>query len=446
MIYFTIITLAIILAVMLLVSIAFRTVVETNKVHIVQSSKKRVSYGANQPAGNVYYHWPSWIPFIGLKIKELPVSNFELELKDYEAYDEDRVPFELDVVAFFRICDTNLAAERLETYEHLKQQLLFIVKGSIRKILASNSIEKIMTDRATFGEQFTQEVKEELTKWGAEPVKNMELMDIRDTQGNKNIANIMAKKSSHIAMESRKAVAKNNQEAKVAEIEATQIENLRQQEADQLVGQRIAEKTKLVGIAEQVSTQEVKMQEAITAEKRMDVLKVEQVRQAEITREAALVGADQARQTTVIAAEGQLNATKLHAEGVSIAGKAEGDAQTAVLLAPVNAQITLAKEIGQNEGYQGYLVALKTIEAYLAVGTKQAEALTRADVKIIATAGNAVTGINNAMELFTPQGGLAVGSMIEAFGNTQEGGALLKAIKARLTPVVVDKDIKTLSE
>jgi len=46
----------------------------------------------------------------------------------------------------------------------------------------------------------------------------MELMDIRDAQGHANIANIMAKKSSHIEMESRTEVAKNRQLAETAEI------------------------------------------------------------------------------------------------------------------------------------------------------------------------------------------------------------------------------------
>ena len=89
-------------------AVCFRRVVPTNMVHIVQSSKKTVSYG--QTTGNVYYSIPSFVPYFGVVVTELPVSNFSLSLNDYDAYDKERVPFLIDVVAFFRIADTNLAA------------------------------------------------------------------------------------------------------------------------------------------------------------------------------------------------------------------------------------------------------------------------------------------------------------------------------------------------
>src|SRR5574344_1674345 len=87
--------------------VMFRVVVHTNMVHIVQSKKKTTSYGTGQEGKNVYYAWPSWVPFFGVTVIKLPVSNFDLSLKDYEAYDKDRVPFMVDVTAFFRIKDTS---------------------------------------------------------------------------------------------------------------------------------------------------------------------------------------------------------------------------------------------------------------------------------------------------------------------------------------------------
>lgn len=435
MIFITIVALIVFIVCFVFIPIAFRKVVETNKVAIVQTRKKTISYGTGQEAGNIFYRWPSWIPIIGITSKELPVSNFDLPLHGYKAYDKERVPFELDVVSFFRIADTNVAAARISNVDELKQQLLAIVQGAVRKILASHDINQIMVDRATFGQQFTDEVKHELTNWGVEPVKNMELMDIRDADGSKVIANIMAKKSSFIAMESRMEVAKNNQAAETAEIAAKQAVNIRQQESEQAIGERTADKEKMVGIAQQKSQQEVKTQEAVTKEKEMAVLKVAQVKQAEITKEAVLVTADQQKQTTIIAAEGQLEATKRHAEGVTLDGNARGAAEQALLMANVQPQITLAKEIGANPAYQSYLVALKAVEAYIAVGTEQAKALVAADVKVIANTGNAVVGVDNVMQLFTPKGGLAVGGMLEALGNTPEGQALLSAINKRLAPV-----------
>lgn len=269
------------------VAFLFRTVVPTNMVHIVQSRKKTISYGTGQAAGNVYYRWPSWIPLLGITSIKLPVSNFDQSFKDYEAYDKDRVPFMLDITAFFRIADTNKAAQRVSTIDELKAQLKAIIQGAVRKILASHDINSIMTDRATFGNQFTEEVKGELSNWGVEPVKNIELMDMRDSKGSTVISDIMAKKSSQITMESRVEVAKNNKDAELAEVIAKQQVDVGKQEAEETVGKRTAEKTKVVGIAEQKSKQEVAEEEATTATKIMAVEQINKVRLAEIEKEAA---------------------------------------------------------------------------------------------------------------------------------------------------------------
>ena len=174
-----------------IISLMFRRVVSTNMVHIVQSRRKTLPYGTGQSAGNVYYQWPSWVPFFGVTVIALPVSNFDISLKDYEAYDKDRVPFMVDVVAFFRINDTARAAQRVSSIEELKAQLQQIVQGAVRKVLASALIDTIMLERAQFGSQFTEEVRDQLKEWGTEPVKSMELMDIRDAHGSKVISNII---------------------------------------------------------------------------------------------------------------------------------------------------------------------------------------------------------------------------------------------------------------
>ncbi|MBP6860385.1 MAG: hypothetical protein KBC38_02390 [Candidatus Pacebacteria bacterium] len=397
-------------------------------VHIVQRRRKTVSYGATQSAGNVYYRWPRWVPLIGVTSTHFPVSNFDLHLTQYKSYDKDRLPFEIDVTAFFRIKDTNQAAERVADFKSLHHQLMSVVQGAVRKILASNDIHQIMVDRATFGQQFTDEVKKELENWGVEPVKNIELMDIRDADGSQVIANIMAKKSSHINMESRVEVAKNGQAAQTAEIEAKQAVDVRTQEAEQFVGTRTAEKDKLVGIANQEAKQAVTAQEAITREKEMEVIRVGQVKQAEITRDSAVVAADQTKQTTVITAQGNLDAAKLHAEGVKVEGEAVGAADTAKFMAPVTAQMTLAKEIGNNNGYQDYLVRVELVKANQVVGVAQAEALKAADIKVIANAGAMDTGLTSIGSLLSSAGGTALGSLLEGLKNTPTGAAVLNTM------------------
>lgn len=111
-----------------------------------------------------------------------------------------------------------------------------------------------MGERSKYGQQFTDEVKEELKSWGVETVKNIELMDVRDAKGEQVISNIMKKKKSEIEKESRVAVAKNNQEAKEAEIEAQRQIDLKEQEANQQVGLRKAQVAQEVGIADEKAT------------------------------------------------------------------------------------------------------------------------------------------------------------------------------------------------
>lgn len=419
---------AAVMFIILLLALAFRTVVPTNMVHIVQSRSNTTSYGSGLRAGNVYYKWPHWIPRIGVTTIELPVSNFALPLQGYKAYDRDRVPFDLDVTAFFRIADTNIAAQRVSKFDELKSQLLAILQGSVRKILASHDINQIMIDRATFGEHFTKEVSGQLQSWGVDTVKNIELMDIRDADGSKAIHNIMAMKSSHIEMESRTEVANNLQKAQTAEIEAKQLVDVRKQQADRIVGEQTAEKTKLVGIADQVAHQEILTAEKETQERIQAVKKVELVRQAEIVREQQIVEADQDKQTLIIRAEGMLGEQQRSAEGIRVVGVAKADAEKALQLAPVQAQIELAREIGANEGYQQYLVSIESVKAYIEVGKQQANALQKADVKIISNIGNPTEGMTKVMDLFSSKGGTNVASAVEAMAQTPMGQALLKRL------------------
>ncbi|MDP2649138.1 MAG: SPFH domain-containing protein [bacterium] len=422
------IALAVLLVASLFLAVLFRRVVSTNMMHIVQTRRDTTPYGTGQDNGNVYYRWPRWVPYFGVTVIELPVSNFDLKLQNYEAYDKDRVPFMVDVASFFRIADTARAAQRVETIPELENQLTQVVQGAVRKVLASDVIDVIMLERAQFGKQFTDEVEEQLKEWGVEPVKSMELMDIRDTPDSKVIHNIMAKKTSHIEKESRTEVARNMQAAQTAEIEAKQAVDIRGQEAEQMVGERTAEKDKAVGIANQQARQEVLTQERETATRNMAVKQVEQVREAEITREQQVVAADQDKQTQVIRAEGFLAAQEKEAAAIKVVGDAKGAAEQAMLMAPVNSQIALAKEIGTNPGYQQYLAMIKAIEAYLEVGGKQAEALQAADVKVIANTGKPTEGMRNVMDLFTSKGGTDLASMIEALAQTPLGKAALAAV------------------
>lgn len=437
---------ALVFVIGIIVAMAFRVVVSTNSVHIVQSSTSRTSYGGvdadGKPRRNTYYAWPSWMPVIGVKVSTLPLSVFDLPLDAYGAYDKGRLPFVIDMMAFFRINDSGMAAERVHSFEELKDQLEYILKGAARTILATSEIGEIMESRAVFGEKFTQEVEHQLKEWGVTPVKNIELMDLRDAQGSSVIANIMAKKKSEIEKESRVAVAINTQAAQTAEIEAQREVKMREQEALQTVGIRTAEAAQMVGIRKQEAEQAVQEASKLTAEKTMAVKQVNDTRTAEIAkqvaetqasqnknvsitraeadRQVAITQAEGQKQNLTLVAEGNLQTALREAEGIKARGEAEGAAETAKNLAGVTPQITLAKEIGENQGYQTYLIGIKQVEANQAIGVAQAGALQHADVRVIVQGGSVQEGAKSVLDLFTPKGAQVFGAAVEAAKNASE--------------------------
>jgi len=438
----------------LVVSLIWRVVVEPNEVHIVQSGKTTKVYGrpsadlSNEEGlkiyGNSYYNWPAWIPWIGVQSKVFPLAVFDEALEEYEAYDVGRVPFVVDIVAFFRISDPAVAAKRVDTIPELREQLKLILRGAVRTILAKHDIEEIMGERSKFGKMFTEETEMQLKEWGVSNVKSIELMDVRDGKTSKTVSNIMAKKESFIEMESRKEVAVNHKNAQLAEIDAAREAEVRKQEAEQLVGQRTAEKDQAVGIATEKAQQEIKEQAKVTAEKDMAVKQVQQVRQAEIDKNVQVVKAQQdkevaitvsegTREQTRIVAEGNLKEKQLQAEGILAVGTSEAEAKRLAEMALVTPQIELAKEIGENEGYQTYLIKIRAVEKDEVVGVEQAKALQDAGIKVIANTGNVSNGVDSVMDLFSSKGGTAIGSTLEAMANTEQGQALLAKLGLKQT-------------
>ncbi len=456
-----------------------RRIVPTNMVHIIQRGKTTVSYGKAHEAGNVYYEFPKWLPIIGVIVRELPVSNFDIDINDYVAYDKDRLPFMLHVKAFFHISDTNKAAEKVESYAELKAQLDNVVKGAIRSILANETLHKIMEERAIFGKQFTESVNEDLKQWGVEAVKNIELMDIKDdkTSGSNVISQIMAMKQSSIAMESRSEIAKNNKLAEQAELSAkkeidvTRAETLQaskeaEAKSHQAIGIAQAEAQKKAGIAQQESASEIARAEKATAEQKMEVIKVNEIKQAEIIKETTIIAAKRDSETAIIDAERdkqqveiQSKASKFkvemdaeakllsqnkEAEGkknVGIAesevtlakGNAEAESKKAMELAGVTAQTTLAKDIGENKPYQEYLIELKKVEVSQIIGVAQAEsianALSKADLKLLVNSGDVQSGIGKFSDIFTSKGGSQITGLIESLKQTEEGKTILSLLE-----------------
>jgi len=101
----------------------------------------------------------------------------------------------VDVRTFFRISDTNHAAEKVASTEELHKHLDAVVQGAVRNIMAKAKLEDIMEERSVYGQQFPDEVADQLEEWGVVAVKNIELMDIRDSKESNVIENIMVKRN-----------------------------------------------------------------------------------------------------------------------------------------------------------------------------------------------------------------------------------------------------------
>jgi flotillin len=438
-----------------------RRIVPTNVVHIIQRGTQTISYGVGKTS-NVYYEWPKWLPKIGVDVRELPVSNFDIDLSEYSAYDKDRVPFVVDVKAFFHIADTNVASNKVASFAELKSQLENVVQGAVRSILAKSKLEVIMEERSVFGQQFTESVNADLQNWGVASIKNIELMDVRDAESSHVIKQIMAKRMSAIDKESRVEVAANNREAEEAELEAAKKIAVKRADTEresgeataksnQAIGIAKAESTKMSGIADQEALSRVAEAAKVTEEKNMAVIKVTQVRQAEINKEKEIIDAEKHREIVQVTANAdkfkvetdaaaKLESQKKDAEGIKAVGVAEADvieakgsADASALkqeqLASVTAQTTLATEIGENQPYQDYLIRVKEVDAGQIVEVAKAEslavALNGADLKILSNSGDVQSGVNSVGGLLSSKGGSQVNGLLESLKQSDEGKGLL---------------------
>ena len=324
--------------------LGLRRIVRPDQVHVVQRNNTSDVYGssARDNKGNTYYEFPEWIPRLGVTVKKLPTAIFDVNLTEYDAYDKDRLPFLVDIKAFFRIFDFRVAASKVRDTKELEDQLKGIVQGAVRSLLAKEDLESIMSERAKYGKQFTQEVEEQLKEWGVVAVKNIELMDIKDSHNSEVIANIMKKKKSAIEMESRTTVANNMKQAKEAEIVANQAVALKEQDSVREVGLRQAQVQQEVGIANEQQMQKVQEQAKITAEKEMEVQRVREVKSAEITKQAAEVKAAQDKEVATINAETAV--VKTEADKKVKVLNAEAEKQQVMLHAEANKNILLKKK------------------------------------------------------------------------------------------------------
>ena len=75
----------------------------------------------------------------------MPLSHFSVDLQEDEAYDKDKLPFVVDITAFFRIADYRQVASRIEDSATLQKHLTKIVQSAVRSIPTKDTLDEIMT-------------------------------------------------------------------------------------------------------------------------------------------------------------------------------------------------------------------------------------------------------------------------------------------------------------
>ncbi len=383
----------------LVLMMAWRVVVPTDHVHIVQRRKTSTAYGHGYTeAGNVYFNIPAFVPYFGVTVAIMPTAIFSVSVDKYDAYDKARVPFLVDVMSFFQIEDAVEASKRVKSLDELRSQLQNTVRAAVRRVLSGFPIDEIMGSRSTLNKEFIGEISEQTKNWGVR-VNSVEFMSIEDFPGTRVVTNIMDKERTTIEMESRKKVAENMQAAELAEIQARQVVDL-----------RAVEKNRTVSLESQKAAQTVNEEAAKTKLTEANVKSVETIRAQEIEKNRQEVAADMAaavlnkdavgRATAMrTEAEGFKNAKVLEGEGeaskVKSVGTAEANVVEATGLAEAMAKLKMAEALAK---YNDAGMSIEKLKALIEIETAKYTALgqgfNKADVKIVQSGeGSSLLGI-----------------------------------------------------
>lgn len=432
-----------------------RKVVSTNEAHVVQKWNSSVAFGKWFEWGNVYYAWPSWVPGIWISVQKLPLSIFDLQLNDYKAYDSGKVPFQVDITAFFEIKEPETAAQKVETISELRNQLNETLKWVVRKVLASKDIVDIMESRTEIKQEFFDEVYKAAKSWGI-MLQNVEFMDIRDADGSQVVTNIMMKKRSQIEAESQIEVAENQKNAIIekenkesearaaaaaaksrADIVSSDAEReaeLKVIENEKLTQNQEIEKERILAVQKEEAKQKLYEAEKLTKEKELAVKQVEEEKNAEIAKSIELIKADEQKQKIIIDAQAEKEEIELRAQADKIKVELEAEAQKKKI---ESIGIARAKEldyIGTAKAKNKTQMAealnsfdkealdymKKELDVNLSeiVDLEKAKALSKADIKVISTWKNGGEWVKSFMDLFSANGGSNIWAMVEAAKNT----------------------------
>lgn len=300
-----------------------------------------------------YYAIPSWVPIVGRQIQKMPLNMMEISVSDFEAWDNERARFVVDVKAFVSVKDVIVAAKRFPGgIDKLIEQVSAVIQGATREVTTQQPIRQILTDRKGIRQLTNEKVEDSISEWGLD-LNDFEILDFKDAPKSSVITDISSIKHAEINSEARQKNATQHKLARLKEAEADQEAKNRELERDESIGKR-----------EQARNQNIAKEEQKAKAESMEVLKIQQVRQAAIEKEARIERAEGARQAVIKEQEGIAEGKKkvLFAE-------AEGLSKKADAMKKINDS---AKEV-------------RRIEKDEKIGVELARAYQKADIKVIQT-------------------------------------------------------------
>ena len=282
----------IVLAVLL--AMAWYRIVPANFAHVVvRRGQTRVySPHAEQSTSGkaAYFMIPKWVPYWGVRVHMMPLSMLEINVKDFLAFDRDRVRFECDIVAYMVVHDALMAAKRFPFgVNELKDQVFKIIKATTRDTTTKLTIREIINDRPAIARRVHEFLSPEVVKWGLS-LQALELVNLQDPKDGSSTA---------IHDISSIAEVQINSEARQKNAEQVKQARLKEAEAEQAAATRELERDEMVGVRTQHRDQQIAREQQAAQEERMKVMRVEQVRKAEIQRDAAIETAEGEKQAVI---------------------------------------------------------------------------------------------------------------------------------------------------
>lgn len=339
-------------------------IVPANEAHVVITPSKRFvaspfqQYRKNN-GKTAYWHFPSWLPFIGQQVRKLDLTIREIPIEQL-TYEKGQARYKLQSSLKFQIVDPELAALTFISDEDLVAQLEEVVRASVRAITVQFTVQDARSKKANVSKAIQEEIRDDLAAWGLKLV-NFQLVDFEDAPNTTVVSDISKRREAEISSETRTQIAIKEELARLREIEK-----------DQKVAER-----------EESKKQKVAEQSKITREKEYEVKKVETVKQAEIDKEKAIVKANEEKEVAVIMKEQK----KLEGEGTRLKLEEEAKGNAAETrekgIAEADALTEKQKALSKfDEESIKAMVAEKVVEKDRAIGIANAEAMGKADVKI----------------------------------------------------------------